>query len=371
MNDDRRARWSTPTFLIAFAAVLYLLARISLGFLFPLALAASAAVLLSGVNERLVRGMGGRRGLAALLMSVATVLGLLGPLSLILVLLIQAAVPLLERIVMAFRSGQARTLIQWAPESLARIADPEAVRTQLEGALGALAADLAGFVTAVPALMARLAIDGFVTFLALFVYFARGPQLVHAIIEATPMERRHTRALLDTVAAAVRTVFMASFITAVIQFVLGYLGFRLVGVPLALGLAAVMAFFSFIFSLVPVLGSGLVWGPVGVVLLATGRPWAGLFILLWGALVLGSVDNIVKPLYAKEHLQLSPLLVFITLFGGISLFGPIGALLGPLIAALAAAFLRIWTTEFLPDAEPLPKVAGPPRPSRWRRKRKD
>ena len=72
------------------------------------------------------------------------------------------------------------------------------------------------------------------------------------------------------------------------------------------------AFFSFVFSLVPVLGSGLVWIPVGVTLLFTGHPIGGVFILGWGALVLGSVDNVVKPLYAKGALQLSPLLVFVS-----------------------------------------------------------
>ncbi|MGA9521612.1 MAG: AI-2E family transporter, partial [Myxococcaceae bacterium] len=176
--------------------------------------------------------------------------------------------------------------------------------------------------------------------------------------------RRHTRSLLETIGAAIRAVFAASFITAVIQFGLGWAAFAIVGVPYALPLAAIMAFFSFVFSLVPVLGSGLVWVPVGVGLVIGGRPAAGIFILAWGLLVLGSVDNVVKPLYAKSALQLSPLLVFVTLFGGIAVLGPIGALIGPLVAALAAAFLRIWTTEFLEDSEPLPRAPPPTTPPR-------
>jgi predicted PurR-regulated permease PerM len=360
MSDERRARWSTPTFLVAFGAVLFLLAWISIGFLFPLALAMSAAVVLGRVNERLVRALRGRRGLAALLMSVGTFLGIFAPLGFILVMLLQAAIPLIDRGVELFASGE---LGQWAqarmPEQLTSLVDPAQVRENVGGWLAGVGSALGGFVAQVPKMLANVTLHGLVAFLALFVYFARGPQLVTAIVEATPMERRHTRALLSTVAAAIRTVFAASFITALIQFALGYLGFRLVGVPMALGLAAVMGFLSFIFSLVPVLGSGLVWGPVGLTLLLTGRPIAGIFVFAWGALVLGSVDNVVKPLYAKGQLQLSPLLVFITLFGGIAVFGPIGALLGPLIAALAAAFLRIWTTEFLPDSEELPRPRRP------------
>ena len=238
------------------------------------------------------------------------------------------------------------------------VLDPAELRRHVSDGLRALAGALAGFVASLPMHLVDLIVDAFVAALALFAYFARGPQLVESIVEATPMERRHTRALLGTVAAAIRTVFVSSFITALIQLAMGYVGFRIVGVPLALGLAALMAFFSFIFALVPVLGSAVVWVPVGVGLVLDGRPWAGTFVLAWGALVLGSVDNVVKPWVAKDQLQLSPVLVSITLLGGISLFGPAGALLGPLIAALAAALLRIWTTEFLPDAIALPRELG-------------
>ncbi len=356
MTDERRAKWSTPTFLVGFGAVLFLLAWISIGFLFPLALALSAAVMLAPLNEKLVRALRGRRGWAALLMSIGTFVGIFAPLTLVMVMLIKAAIPLIDEGVRLVTSGE---IGSWAqsklPEAVTRYLDPAELRENVGQWLAGVASALGAFATAIPMILANLTLHGFVAFLALFVYFARGPQLASAIVEATPMERRHTRALLKTVGSAIRTVFMASFITALIQFVLGYIGFAIVGVPMALGLAAVMAFFSFIFSLIPVLGSGMVWVPLGVTLVLTGRPIAGIFVLAWGALVLGSVDNVVKPLYAKGQMQLSPLLVFITLFGGVSVFGPIGALLGPLIAALAAAFLRIWTTEFLPDAEELPR----------------
>ncbi len=370
MESDRRARWSTPTFLVMFGAVLFLLAWISRGFLFPLALALSAAVMLGPLNEKMVRVLRGRRGVAALLMSVLTFVGIFAPLGVIGVLLIQSAIPLIDRGVEYFTSGQAGDFAQrLLPDQFLRYVDPAEVRKSVGNSLAGVGAALAGFVTAIPAILGNIVIHATIAFIALFVYFARGPQLASAIVEATPMERRHTRALLTTVAAAIRTVFMASFITALIQFGLGYVGFRIVGVPMALGLAAVMAFFSFIFSLIPVLGSGMVWVPVSVGLLLGGRPWAAIFVFLWGALVLGSVDNIVKPLYARNTMKLSPLLVFITLFGGISVFGPIGALLGPLVAALAAAFLRIWTTEFLEDSEELPRKDKPrgERPSKWAR----
>lgn len=360
MASDQRARWSDGSFLVGFALTLILFAWICSRFLVPLVLALSVATVLGGLHERLVRLFRGRRGASALLMSILTLLALLLPLLLIGMALVQQLVPLLAQLVETIGSGRIAVLVhQGYPEQFEELIDLAEVEDQLRDTLARVTASLAGFVASVPARLVSLALDGFVMFIALYVYFARGPRLAHAIVEAMPMERGRTQKLLETISLAIRTVFIASFITAIIQFFLGYLAFRLVGVPYALALAGIMAFFSFIFSLVPILGSGLVWVPMGVWLLLSGRSIAGLFILGWGVLVLGSVDNVVKPLYAKGQLKLSPLIVFISLFGGISVFGPIGALLGPLVAALVAALLRIWTTEFLVDAEPLPQMKRP------------
>jgi predicted PurR-regulated permease PerM len=360
MASDQRTRWSNGTFLVGFALTLILLGWICSRFLVPLVLALSAAILLSGLHEHLARLLRGRRGVSALLMSILALLALLLPLLVIGMALAQQLIPLLGQFVENIGSGRIAELArQGIPEQLDAIIDLAELEDQLRDALAGMTARLAGFVASIPARVVNLAIDGFVMFLALYAYFARGPHLAHAIVEATPMERRHTQKLLETISLAIRTVFIASFITAIVQFFLGYLAFRLVDAPYALALAGIMAFFSFVFSLVPILGSGLIWGPMGFWLLLAGRPLAGAFILAWGVVVLGSVDNVVKPLYARGQLKLSPLLVLITLFGGISVFGPIGALLGPLVAALAAAFLRIWTTEFLVDAEPLPRMRRP------------
>ena len=363
--SDKRARWSDATFLLAFGATLFLLGWMSLKFLVPLVLALSASILLWRPHEWVVARLGGRRRLAALLMSIATFVVILAPLVLITIRLIQELVPFLSLVAEHLGTGWVSALVtDLIPERFERSVDLAELQAEVRQSLARFTAGIGAFATTVPGIAAKLSIDAFVAFIALYVYFLRGPQLVDGIVEATPMERRHTRSLLETIGAAIRAVFAASFITAVIQFGLGWAAFAIVGVPYALPLAAIMAFFSFVFSLVPVLGSGLVWVPVGVGLVIGGRPAAGIFILAWGLLVLGSVDNVVKPLYAKSALQLSPLLVFVTLFGGIAVLGPIGALIGPLVAALAAAFLRIWTTEFLEDSEPLPRAPPPTTPPR-------
>ncbi|MHB8876752.1 MAG: AI-2E family transporter [Myxococcaceae bacterium] len=364
MTSSNRARWSNVTFVIGLVATLAVVAWIGLEYFVPLLLALCAAVLAGRWNEKLVRRLGGRRRLAALLMTVGVVLVLLLPLAYMTVRLVLAAVPLIEQVARTIGRGELdEAVLRALPPSVVRALQSlelGSFQTQLEQRLVSLTSALAGFAASIPTTAAGLLVDGFVTLVALYTFFLNGPRLVRIVVEATPMERQYTRDLLDAIAAAIRSVFGASLITALIQFALGYLGFLIVGTPYALGLAGMMAFLSFVFSLVPVLGSGLVWVPVGVGLLIGGRPVAGLFILGWGVFVLGSVDNVVKPLWARDRLRLPIVLVFVTLFGGLSVFGPIGALLGPLFGALAAAFLHIWTTDFLTDAEPVPPLPPPP-----------
>ena len=365
MDDvcSRRARWSTRTFLVAFGLTLGVLIWISSIFLVPLLLGLSAAVLLADANEWLVRRLGGRRGLAALLMSVATFLVILVPLGVLVVLVVESAIPLVRSLGQLLSENSPSELLRRIPEArwiLDRL-PIDSLESSFQSASASLAGALGGFVASVPGRAANTLLAGFITFLALYSCFARGPRLVQLLVDATPMERRHTRKLLAAIATGIQTVFAASFITALIQAVLGYVGFRIVSAPYPMALAGAMAFCSFVFSLIPILGSGMVWGPLGAWLILSGRPIAGIFILAWGILVLGSVDNVVKPLYTKGKLELPPLVVFVTLFGGIAAFGPIGALLGPLLAAVGAAFLQIWTSEFLDEEE------QPPPPERKRR----
>jgi predicted PurR-regulated permease PerM len=357
---SKRATWSTRTFLVGFAFTLGLLLWVSSIFLVPLVLGLSAAVLLGDANEWLVRRLHGKRGLAALLMSIATFAVILVPLGILVVLVVQSAVPLVRSIAVAVGDNRLAELVQQLPEARWVIDRLQlgTVEDSIQRAIGTVASALGNFAASVPGRAASIFLAGTITFLALFTFFARGPKMVQLLVDATPMERRHTRRLLSAIATGIQTVFAASFITALIQAAIGYIGFRIVNVPYPLALAGIMGFCSFIFSLIPILGSGMVWGPLGAWLVISGRPIAGAFVFFWGIVVLGSVDNVVKPLYTKGKLHLPPLVVFVTLFGGIATFGPIGALLGPLLATVTAAFLQIWTTEFL-DSEPLPAPVEP------------
>lgn len=365
MLDEKRARWSNTVFLIGFAGTAALFVWVLRPFLVTLVMAASGASILAPVQDRLARLLGGRRVLAAWICTLVTVVLVLGPLTWIAIRVVIEAVPAVRDLADTLgEGGLARWLQTEAPlplrEGYAWVVEM-GLGEQARDLLGSIAGALAGVVGGLPSFLALLLTDGLVLVVMLVWFLSAGPFLVSRLVESIPMEPRYTRDLLRTMAAGVRTIILASLLTAAIQGVLGFGAFYLLKLPYPLLLAAVMAFFSFVFSLVPVLGSGLVWGPAAVWLFVQGRVVAGIFLFVWGFLVLGSVDNVVKPFFTKGSLQLPPALVFTAIFGGLAAFGPIGALLGPLVAAAVGAFVRIWREDFL-RLPPLEESGGGPMP---------
>jgi predicted PurR-regulated permease PerM len=114
-------------------------------------------------------------------------------------------------------------------------------------------------------------------------------------------------------------------------------------------------------SLIPVVGASLVWLPTGLWLLASGDTWRGIVLLSVGAVIIGNVDNLVRPQLLAGKATMNGLVVFISLLGGVSAFGLIGLVLGPLVVATMSALLEVYTTSAgAGEAPPSPPVAAPP-----------
>jgi len=94
-----------------------------------------------------------------------------------------------------------------------------------------------------------------------------------------------------------------------------------------------------VLSVIPVLGSGIVWAPAAVILASTGRPAAGIGLAVWGLLVVGTIDNFLRPRLVGRDTKMHDLLVLLSTFGGLAMFGLVGFIVGPIVAAL---FLTAW-----------------------------
>lgn len=172
----------------------------------------------------------------------------------------------------------------------------------------------------------------------IFLYFLLryGKDWTRRLALLTPLDPRTTagivRAVHDSVIANVNGVFVA----AVGQGLFLGLGFWFVGVrsPMLWGTVGGVA------SIVPVVGTPLVWVPVVIAFLLMGSYWKALLLVLWGSLVVGSVDNLVRPFVVGSREKQHPMLIALAAIGGTYAFGPMGILLGPLVVSLAAALLK-------------------------------
>lgn len=177
-----------------------------------------------------------------------------------------------------------------------------------------------------------------ITMFATFFLFRDGRQIVARLPDFMPMERPQAERLLVEVRAMVQSNIAASLVAASLQGAIGGITFAILGLPAAVLWGVVMAFVS----LFPVLGAWLVWGPAAAGLAMTGRPGAAVALVVIGLAIVGSVDNIVRPMMLAHATRMNGLLVLVSLLGGVQAFGLVGLLLGPLLVSVVLALIEMY-----------------------------
>lgn len=325
------------------AAALFLIVR---PFLEAILWSVLLAFLLFPAQRALGALLGGRFALTAVLLTLLTTVVLVAPLPLLAVAFASQAKELFTRVQKlvggAGLSGPGAVLdipivsraIAWA-EAAAPVSAEQLHAWLVSGAqslLQALVALSGSFV--VGALNALVGLG--VTLFLLFFFLRDGDAMLATAVRLIPMAPERRTHLLAHVAAVTRAVVFGSLLTALVQGVLVAIGFALVGLstPVVFGALAAAA------ALIPLIGTALVWVPAAAVLLVQGRWVAAIFLAAWGVAVVSTADNVVRPLFISGRAQISTLPVFLGLLGGISAFGPIGLVVGPVVVALALALVR-------------------------------
>jgi predicted PurR-regulated permease PerM len=352
------SHFSTRVFGIAAAAlVLYLLARILRPFFGPILWALLLAFLLFPVNRWLRGKLRGRRGAASLLLTFAVTLGIVIPSTLLMLVFVRQATELLGRVSeLAGRYQIERPqdllkipalgrIIEWidekTPLSAAELQQwfVNAARKVLEFAISGGRQFLVGALGAVIGLLLMLFI--------LYFFFRDGDEMAARLVRLVPLEGSRKTRLIAQLSGVMRAVVFGSLATALIQGALLGVAFEIAGLPSPV----VFGFLTALAALLPVAGTALVWAPAAVVLYAQGRPGWALFMLLWGALLVGSVDNFLRPRLISGRAQISTLPVFFGVMGGLAAFGAIGLFVGPLIIALALALVGFAEESSEPPAK--------------------
>ena len=174
------------------------------------------------------------------------------------------------------------------------------------------------------------------TLFLLFFLLRDGEVMAETMSELLPLSPAERKKTMHRLGAMLESIFKGSLLTALVQGVLGGVGWAFAGLPSPALAAAAMA----VLSLLPIGGTAFVWLPGAAALAIQGRTGAALFLFLWGAAAVGSVDNFLKPILIKGGGELTTLVVFLGVFGGIAAFGLLGVFIGPIVLATAQTFVE-------------------------------
>ncbi len=344
-SDVRRA-----FLLVLLAAVLYYVGRILEPFFSALAWAAILATLFFPVYQWMLRHLRRREvasGVTCLLLTVAIVF----PFLLLVFLLAKESVKAYSVAESVISSGMPAEIAAIHHSAVYQEIAKEFVKLGLPRPdIGAAAMRVVSEGSRFLVEQSTSLLSGFMNFLlelfvmlfGLYYLFLQGPQILDELRGLIPLRPEYEEEMLHKFRGVVQATFRGNLGVALIQGVLGSLGFLIFGVSTPLLLGAVMG----LASLVPVVGSALVWVPLAVFYLLTGSALKGLLALLAFGGLAATVDNIVKPLLVRRGMEIGAFWIFISIVGGLGVFGFLGLVLGPFLFAILVVLIEIYKVEF-------------------------
>lgn len=321
------------------------------------------AVVFMPLQRRVARRLGNRHGVAAVLTLAVIVLIVILPLSLLGVSITQEVAAFVAKL----RSGNVdigsyfgrlhAIMPAWAQNMLERLgvgtfAD---LQNELTSALAQSASAIPVRVLTAGQLTLNWVLSFFLMLYLMFFLLRDGDTLGSAIVEAIPLADKHKQLLAQRFVQAIRATIRGNIVVALVQGVLGGLAFWVLGITGALLWGTVMA----VLSLLPSIGAALVWGPVAIYLVVNGALWQGVALGVWGLLVIGLIDNVLRPSLVGKDIHLPDYAVLFATVGGIGLFGISGFVLGPVIAAMFLAAWKLFTQERATAPDNDGNMAGP------------
>lgn len=325
-------------FLVALVIAVFALVLLILKpFFAPLTLAAVFAVVFYPLYVRIRASMPSYPSIASLLTVLIVCILIIALVSIIGVQLFAEVQHLYESIastgsITALLPQKVTQLIEiYAPAAIASFDATAYLKAALTWLIGNLDSIFSG--------ASRTALETVIFLIALYYLLKDGQRFVEKLIAVSPLEDADDAEILARLQNAVSSVLKGSIIVALIQGTLTAIGFTIFGVPSPMLWGTVAA----VAALVPGLGTALVTGPAVILLLIQGATAPAIGLAIWGTVAVGMVDNLLGPRLMSHGIRMHPLLMLLSVLGGLALFGPIGFLVGPLALALFFALIEIVT----------------------------
>lgn len=354
MNKASVQKWSLLLLVLLISALFLLMIR---PFLMAIFLAGLFAALARPLYQRLVTWFWGRRALASIATITLITLIVLLPLSGLLGMITAQAVKVGE----TAKPWIERQLNK--PDTISGLLNRFPFIEQIQPYRNDIlkkAGDIVGQISAFLIDGLSSATLGTVHFIfmtlvmiyAMFFFLIDGDKLLVRMLYYLPLEGEDERRILDEFTSVARATLKGTAVIGILQGALAGLAFAVVGIPSAVFWGAIMT----ILSIVPSVGSALIWGPAAIILALNGQLVRAIGLVVFCAAIVGSLDNLLRPRLVGKDTQMHELMIFFSTLGGILMFGIVGIMIGPIIAAL---FTAIWDLYGLVFQEVLPPATMP------------
>ncbi len=187
----------------------------------------------------------------------------------------------------------------------------------------------------------------FLTFFAMFYFFRDGDRFINRFKYLSPLSDRYEEALIQRFIDVSKATIKGTLLIGILKGTLGAITFWIFGIHAAALWGVVMV----ILSIIPMVGFGLVMYPAAIIMIAMGKIWQGIVMLIIGAVVIAQIDNVLQPKLVAREAKMHDLIIFFSTLGGLSMFGVMGFIIGPIIAAMFVAVIEMYSTEFKPQLD--------------------
>jgi len=338
MNEKAAQRIFFAILLIAVTGTFIWLVR---GFLQPIFWAVALCIVFFPLHQTISRLLKNRTSLAPALSVILIMLICIVPLGLLITAVAQEAADLYDRI----RTNEINVAgaIDWLRQQLPAVVDTaerigvdiQGLRSQLSSSAVTVSQFVATRAYAVGEDAIRITIYFFLMLYLLYFFLRDSTKIIDGLIKALPFGDERERHLLERFAEVSRATIKGTIVVGIVQGLIGGVSFAMLGIGAPVLWGVVMT----LFSIIPAVGPAIIWLPASVILIANDRIVAGIVLIVIGALVIGLVDNLLRPLLVGRDTRMPDYLILLSTLGGLTAFGISGFVIGPIIAAF---FLSVW-----------------------------
>jgi predicted PurR-regulated permease PerM len=318
------------------------------GFLQPIFWAIALGIVVYPVHAWVLRKLRGRESLAAIASVILVVVVVILPLIGVAAAVAREAGSLYQRLDTG--SEGIGGLIRQAQENMPRVValverigiDPERLQAQIQSAAVTASRFVASRAVAIGQDTVRATVFFFLMLYLLFFFLRDGQRLLEGLVRALPLGDERERLLMSRFAEVSRATIKGTVVVGIAQGAIGGIAFAVLGLGAPVLWGTMMA----LLSILPAVGTALVWLPAAIILFVSGRVVAGIALVLVGVFLIGMVDNVLRPILVGRDTRMPDYLILLSTLGGLAAFGLAGIIIGPIIAAFFLAVWRMAQTEF-------------------------